>query len=397
MFKSLDDIKINGDRVIVRGDLNVPMIDSKITDATRIERLAATLRELSDKGARVVVVSHFGRPRGKVVEAMSLRAVVAALSDALEGLPISFVGECVGEMAKQAVAALKPGELVLLENLRFHSEEEANDSKFAAELASLGDIYVNDAFSAAHRAHASTEAITHFLPAFAGRSMQAECLALSKALEAPARPVMAIVGGAKVSTKLEILGNLTRRVDQLVIAGAMANTFLLARGCQVGASLVEPRLVDEASSILKGAEEAGCTIKLPADAMVATGLQRGIETLEVGIEDVPGDCMILDIGPQTISELMSLMATCPTLLWNGPLGVFETPPFDRGTIDVARHAGAMTESGELMSLAGGGDTVAALRHAGVIDNFSYVSAAGGAFLEWLEGRSLPGLVALEPK
>ena len=397
MFKSLDDIKINGDRVIVRGDLNVPMIDSKITDATRIERLAATLRELSDKGARVVVVSHFGRPRGKVVEAMSLRAVVAALSDALEGLPISFVGECVGEMAKQAVAALKPGELVLLENLRFHSEEEANDSKFAAELASLGDIYVNDAFSAAHRAHASTEAITHFLPAFAGRSMQAECLALSKALEAPARPVMAIVGGAKVSTKLEILGNLTRRVDQLVIAGAMANTFLLARGCQVGASLVEPTLVDEASSILKGAEEAGCTIKLPADAMVATGLQRGIETLEVGIEDVPGDCMILDIGPQTISELMSLMATCPTLLWNGPLGVFETPPFDRGTIDVARHAGAMTESGELMSLAGGGDTVAALRHAGVIDNFSYVSAAGGAFLEWLEGRSLPGLVALEPK
>ena len=397
MFKSLDDIKINGDRVIVRGDLNVPMIDSKITDATRIERLAATLRELSDKGARVVVVSHFGRPRGKVVEAMSLRAVVAALSDALEGLPISFVGECVGEMAKQAVAALKPGELVLLENLRFHPEEEANDSKFAAELASLGDIYVNDAFSAAHRAHASTEAITHFLPAFAGRSMQAECLALSKALEAPARPVMAIVGGAKVSTKLEILGNLTRRVDQLVIAGAMANTFLLARGCQVGASLVEPTLVDEASSILKGAEEAGCTIKLPADAMVATGLQRGIETLEVGIEDVPGDCMILDIGPQTISELMSLMATCPTLLWNGPLGVFETPPFDRGTLDVARHAGAMTESGELMSLAGGGDTVAALRHAGVIDNFSYVSAAGGAFLEWLEGRSLPGLVALEPK
>ena len=397
MFKSLDDIKINGDRVIVRGDLNVPMIDSKITDATRIERLAATLRELSDKGARVVVVSHFGRPRGKVVEAMSLRAVVAALSDALEGLPISFVSECVGEMAKQAVAALKPGELVLLENLRFHPEEEANDSKFAAELASLGDIYVNDAFSAAHRAHASTEAITHFLPAFAGRSMQAECLALSKALEAPARPVMAIVGGAKVSTKLEILGNLTRRVDQLVIAGAMANTFLLARGCQVGASLVEPTLVDEASSILKGAEEAGCTIKLPADAMVATGLQRGIETLEVGIEDVPGDCMILEIGPQTISELMSLMATCPTLLWNGPLGVFETPPFDRGTIDVARHAGAMTESGELMSLAGGGDTVAALRHAGVIDNFSYVSAAGGAFLEWLEGRSLPGLVALEPK
>jgi phosphoglycerate kinase len=397
MFKTLDDIEINGSRVVVRGDLNVPMRDGQVSDLTRIERLAPTLRELSDKGARVIVVSHFGRPKGKIVEAMSLRAVLAPLSESLGGRPISFGGDCVGKVAKQAAAALKPGELLLLENLRFHAGEEANDGEFAAELASLGEIYVNDAFSAVHRAHASTEAITRYLPAVAGRSLQAECAALSSALETPARPVMAIVGGAKVSTKLEVLGNLTRRVDQLVIAGAMANTFLLAQGCQVGASLIEPALVDAAGGILERAREAGCTIHLPVDAMVATALESGIEVRQVGINEVPDDCMILDIGPQTSSQLMALMATCPTLLWNGPLGVFETPPFDRGTVDVAGHAAALTEAGELMSLAGGGDTVAALRHAGVLDRFSYVSTAGGAFLEWLEGKSLPGLVALEVK
>ena len=395
MFKTLDDIEINGDRVIVRGDLNVPMKDGKVTDATRIERLAPTLRELSDRGARVVIMAHFGRPKGKTVEAMSLRAVVAPLADVLEGRPVSFVGDCVGTAAKRAVAALEPGALLLLENLRFHPEEEANDGAFAAELASLGDFYVNDAFSAAHRAHASTEAITHLLPAIAGRSMQTECAALSKALEAPARPVMAIVGGAKVSTKLEILANLTRRVDQLVIGGAMANTFLLAQGCRVGTSLVEPALVDEARSILERAEKDGSTLILPIDATVSTALESGAETRDVGVDEVPDDCMILDIGPRTTSQLMAQLASCSTLLWNGPLGVFETPPFDRGTVEVARHAAALTEAGALMSLAGGGDTIAALRHSGVMEQFSYVSTAGGAFLEWLEGRSLPGLVALE--
>ena len=397
MFKTLDDIEINGSRVLVRGDLNVPMRDGKVSDATRIERLAPTLRELSDNGARVIVMSHFGRPKGKVVEAMSLRAVVAPLSEAVGGRQVSFADDCVGEVAKQAAAALKPGDLLLLENLRFHAGEEANDGEFAAELASLGEIYVNDAFSAVHRAHASTEAITRFLPAVAGRSLQAECAALSSALETPARPVMAIVGGAKVSTKLEVLGNLTPRVDQLVIAGAMANTFLQARGCQVGASLVEPALVDEAGSILERAGQVGCTINLPLDATVATAIESDIETREVGIDQVPDDCMILDIGPRTISQLTALLATCSTLLWNGPLGVFEAPPFDRGTVAIAGHAAALTEAGELMSLAGGGDTVAALRHAGVLDRLSYVSTAGGAFLEWLEGKSLPGRVALEPK
>ena len=395
MFKTLDDIEVSSRIVIVRGDLNVPMLNGTISDTTRIERFVPTLRELSDKGARVVVLSHFGRPEGRVVEDMSLRGVVTSLSAALDGRTVRFIDDCVGEPAKQAVAALEPGEIILLENLRFHAEEEANDREFAAELASLGDIYVNDAFSAAHRAHASTVAITGFLPAFAGRSLQAECAALRDALETPIRPVMAIVGGAKISTKLAVLGNLMSRVDDLVIGGAMANTFLAAQGVQVGKSLIELAMLDEAKSILRRAEEVGCSIHLPTDAIVAVNLEPGIAAREVTVDEVPTDSMILDIGPQTITTLNSVMENCRTIVWNGPLGVFEVPPFDCGTVEVARWAGELTLTGGLISVAGGGDTVAALQHAGVMDQFTYVSTAGGAFLEWLEGRSLPGLLALE--
>jgi phosphoglycerate kinase len=395
MFKTLDDIEVNSRTVIVRGDLNVPMLNGTISDTTRIERLVPTLRELSDKGARVVILSHFGRPEGKATKDMSLQRVAAALSAALDGRTVCFIDDCVGEPVKQAVAALEPGEVILLENLRFHVEEEANDREFAAELASLGDIYVNDAFSAAHRAHASTAAITRFLPAFAGRSLQAECAALRDALETPTRPVMAIVGGAKISTKLAVLGNLMSRVDDLVIGGAMANTFLAAQGVQVGKSLIESTMLDEAKSILGRAKEVGCSIHLPTDAIVAANLEPGIAAYEVTIDEIPTDSMILDIGAQTITTLNSVMENCRTIVWNGPLGVFEVPPFDSGTIDVARRAGELTLNGGLISVAGGGDTVAALQHAGVMDQFTYVSTAGGAFLEWLEGRSLPGLLALE--
>ena len=395
MFKTLDDIEVSGRTVIVRGDLNVPMHNGTITDTTRIERLVPTLRELSDKSARVVVLSHFGRPEGKVLEDMSLRGVVASLSAALDGRTVRFIDDCIGGPVKQAIAALEPSEVIVLENLRFHAAEEANDREFAAELASLGDVYVNDAFSTAHRAHASTEAITNFLPAVAGRSLQAECAALRDALEMPAQPVIAIVGGAKISTKLEVLGNLMSRVDHLVIGGAMANTFLTAQGVQVGTSLMESAMLDEAKSILQGAKEVGCSIHLPTDAIVAVDLEPGIEGCEVTVDEVPTDSMILDIGPQTILTLNNVMANCKTLVWNGPLGVFEVPPFDRGTVDVARRAGELTLTEGLISVAGGGDTVAALQHAGVVDQFTYVSTAGGAFLEWLEGRSLPGLLALE--
>lgn len=395
MFKTLDDIEVSGRNVIVRGDLNVPMQNGTISDTTRIDRLVPTLRELSDKGAHVIVLSHFGRPEGKVVEDMSLRVVAAALSAALDGRTVRFIDDCVGEPVRQAVAGLEPGEVILLENLRFHAAEEANDREFAAELASLGDIYVNDAFSAAHRAHASTVAIASFLPAVAGRALQAECEALRDALETPTRPVMAIVGGAKISTKLAVLGNLMSRVDDLVIGGAMANTFLMAQGIQVGKSLVEAAMLDEAKSILQRAKEVGCSIHLPTDVIAATDLEPGIERREVAVDAVPTDSMILDIGQQTITTLTNVMASCQTIVWNGPLGVFEVPPFDRGTVDVARRAGELTLAGGLISVAGGGDTVAALQHAGVIDQFTYVSTAGGAFLEWLEGRSLPGILALE--
>ena len=379
----------------MRGDLNVPVSGGAVTDITRIERLAHTLRELSDKGARVVIISHFGRPKGKVVPEMSLQAVVEPLSRVLQRDPVSFVKDCVGETVQRYVAELEPSRIVLLENLRFHSGEETNDNAFAAQLASLGDFYVNDAFSVCHRAHASTEAITHFLPSVAGRSLEAEWASLESVLDVPVRPVMALIGGAKVSTKLKILGNLMSRVDHIVIGGAMANTFLVAKGYSVGTSIVESALVDTASSILNHARDANCTIDLPSDAVVALKPENKTEVHEVNIANVPNDLMILDIGSKSISRYSALMEKCSTILWNGPLGVFESPPFDRGTVELACRVGELSCSGSLISVAGGGDTIAALSHAGVLKKFSYVSTAGGAFLEWLEGSALPGIVALE--
>ena len=392
-FATLDDIKVSGRRVLVRADLNVPMKDGKVSDATRIERLAPTIRELADKGAKVVVLSHFGRPKGKREPSMSLAPLAPALGKAL-GKSVLSVDECVGPKAEAAVNALKDGEVVLLENLRFHPEEEANDAGFAKALATLGDIYVNDAFSCAHRAHASTEAIARLLPSAAGRLMQAELEALHKALESPQRPLAAVVGGAKVSTKLELLGNLINRVDVLVIGGGMANTFLHAKGIAIGRSLSERDMADTARRIMEQAEAAKKRIVLPIDAVVAPAITAGDAARTVPIGRVPEDQMILDVGPKSIEDTITALQGCRTLVWNGPLGAFEHPPFDKGTVAVAKAAARMTKAGTLLSVAGGGDTVAALAQAGVEDQFSYVSAAGGAFLEWLEGKELPGVAAL---
>jgi len=395
MFKTLDDLDLDGKRVLVRGDLNVPVADGNVTDATRIERLAPTLVELSSKGATVIVMSHFGRPKGKVVPEMSLEPVVPALSAALGGMTVAFAPDCIGPDAAAIVDQLAPGTVALLENLRFHPGEEANDTGFAGELAKLGDAYVNDAFSAAHRAHASTEAIARLLPAAAGRAMQAELEALTAALEKPDHPVIALVGGAKVSSKLDVLGNLVARVDAIIIGGGMANTFLHARGVQVGASLCEHDLADTVREIEAKAQAAGCEILLPVDGVVAAKFEAGAQQQTVAIDAVPADMMILDVGPDSVAELNAKLADCRTLLWNGPLGAFEISPFDAGTVAVAREAGRLTQAGNMVSVAGGGDTVAALNHAGVADTFSYVSTAGGAFLEWLEGKVLPGVAALE--
>ena len=394
-FRTLDDIETAGRRVLVRVDLNVPMQGGAVGDATRIDRVAPTLEELAAAGAKVVVASHFGRPKGRRVEAMSLAPLAAPLSRALGGRPVRFVADCIGERAEAAVAALAPGELLLLENLRFHPGEEANDPAFADALARLADAYVNDAFSAAHRAHASTAALAARLPSAAGRLMQAELEALGKALQAPERPVTALVGGAKVSTKLAVLANLTRRVDRLVIGGAMANTFLHAQGIAVGASLCEPDLEADARGIMAVADEAGCEIILPTDAVVTREFREGAESTVVPVAKVPADGMILDLGPQTVAGIVAALAASRTLVWNGPLGAFEIAPFDRATTASARAAARLTQAGTLLSVAGGGDTVAALQGAGVLDAFSYVSTAGGAFLEWLEGRTLPGVAALE--
>jgi phosphoglycerate kinase len=392
-FKTLDSFAVSGKRVLVRVDLNVPMKAGKVTDATRIERAAPTLVELADKGGKVIVLSHFGRPDGKRVPEMSLRPLVEPLSAAL-GKPVAFVEDCIGPLAEEAVRLLKPGEVLLLENLRFHKEEEKNDSGFVDKLSVLGDVYVNDAFSAAHRAHASTEGLANRLPAAAGRLMQAELEALDKALGNPRRPVCAIVGGAKVSTKLDLLGNLVGKVDKMVIGGGMANTFLHAEGVKVGKSLCEKDLAPTARDILAKAKAGHCKVLLPIDAMVAPEFKAGAANHVVDIASCPDDQMILDVGPKSIALYVGELKDCATLVWNGPVGAFEIKPFDTGTAALAEAAAKLTDERKLLSVAGGGDTVAALAAAGVEEKFSYVSTAGGAFLEWMEGKTLPGVAAL---
>jgi phosphoglycerate kinase len=395
-YKTLDDLDVSGKRVLLRLDLNVPMKDGKVTDATRIERQAPTVRELSEKGARVIVLSHFERPGGKIVPEMSLKPVAAALSEVLKR-PVAFAEDCIGPIAAAAVAKLKDGDVLLLENTRFHKGEEKNDPEFAKALAALGDIFVNDAFSAAHRAHASTEGLAHLLPSAAGRSMEAELSHLTKALENPERPLMAVVGGAKISTKIALLENLVSRVNVLVIGGAMANTFLLAQGHEVGKSLAERDQLETAKRIMTKAESGGATLLLPTDVVVAREFRAGASSRIVGASAVDEDEMILDVGPRTIQTFGRQLDKMKTVVWNGPFGAFEIPPFDRGTSSAAQAVAERTRERKLLSVAGGGDTVAALAHAGVVDDFTYVSTAGGAFLEWLEGRTLPGVAALQTK
>jgi phosphoglycerate kinase len=392
-FRTLDDADLKGKRALVRVDLNVPMEDGKVSDLTRLERIVPTLTDLADGGAKVIVLAHFGRPKG-VDPTQSLKAVVPALADVLKR-PVAFAADCIGEVADKAVAAIKPGEILVLENTRFHKGEEKNEPDFVKALAANGDIWVADAFSAAHRAHASTEGLGHVLPAYAGRTMQAELEALSKALEKPERPVVAVVGGAKVSTKLDLLGNLSKRVDILVIGGGMANTFLAAEGKPVGKSLCEHDLLDTARTIVAEAAKNGCRIVLPVDVVCAKEFKANAAHRVCGVDAVAADEMILDIGPQSVEHVVSLLGRARTLVWNGPFGAFELEPFDNGTVAVAEAAAELTEAGKLVSVAGGGDTVAALNRAGAAERFSYVSTAGGAFLEWLEGKPLPGVDVLK--
>jgi phosphoglycerate kinase len=392
-YRTLDNVDLTGKRVLLRADLNVPVRDGKISDLTRLERLTPTIRELVGKGAKVIVCSHFDRPRGKRVPEMSLAPIATALGEVL-GQRVRFAEDCIGVAAEQAAERMARGDVLVLENTRFHAEEEKNDAHFSAALAKLADIYVNDAFSAAHRAHASTEGVAHLLPAYAGRLMQAELEALDAALGNPVRPVVAVVGGAKVSTKLDLLGNLVTKVNALVIGGAMANTFLAAKGQPVGRSLQEAEMHATALDILARAGAVGCEVLLPTDAMVAGELKPGVATRTMAISAVPTDAMILDVGPATVAALIGHLAAWHTLVWNGPLGAFETPPFDTATTAFARAVADATGQGALRSVAGGGDTVSALRHARVLDRMSYVSTAGGAFLEWLEGKTLPGVAAL---
>jgi phosphoglycerate kinase len=393
VLRTLEDLEVAGRKVLVRLDLNVPMQDGEVADATRIERSVPTVKELLDKGARVAILSHFGRPKGKRESSMSLAPLCEPLGAAL-GRPVAFAEDCIGETARRAIDALRPGAAVLLENLRFHSGEEKNDPAFADQLAALGDAYVDDAFAAAHRAHASITGLAERLPAAAGRLMQAEVEALTRALEAPDRPLAALVGGAKVSTKLELLGNLIERVDLLVLGGGMANTFLFARGTPVGKSLCEKEMADTARAIMAKPESRGRRLLLPIDARVARAFEAGAPSEMVPIERVPDDAMILDIGPGTVQLIQGHLGNCGTVVWNGPLGAFEIPPFDAGTTAVARYVAELTQAGRLMSVAGGGDTISALAHDGVLDQLSYVSTAGGAFLEWLEGKELPGVAVL---
>jgi phosphoglycerate kinase len=392
-FHTIDDLDVAGKRVLLRADLNVPVRDGQVTDATRIERLAPTIEALIAKGAKIVVMSHFGRPKGPDKE-NSLGQLVGSLSQAIGGKTVHFASDCVGPDARKVVDALRPGEVALLENLRFHPEEEKNDPAFAKQLAELGDVYVDDAFSAAHRAHASIAALAHLLPSAAGRLMQAELEALGAALEHPQKPVMALIGGSKVSTKLDLLKFIIGKVDRLAIGGAMANTFLFAQGRGVGRSLCEKELADTAREVLAAAAKSGCEIILPDDAVTADKLEAGVVTRTVGVNAVPVDAMMLDIGPDSVARIAAALATSKTLVWNGPVGAFEVQPFDRATVALARKVAELTAAGKLLSVAGGGDTVAALAAAGVENKLSYVSTAGGAFLEWLEGKELPGVAAL---
>jgi phosphoglycerate kinase len=395
-FKILDQIgEIRDKRVLVRVDLNVPVDGAgKVTDLTRIERVAPTILELSDKGAKVILMAHFGRPKSGPDPKLSLEPIARSVSNVV-GRPVGFVGDSIGEIAQGAISSLNPGDILLLENTRFYKGEEKNDPDYTRQLAANGDLFVNDAFSAAHRAHASTEGLAHILPSYAGRTMQAELEALEKGLGNPARPVVAIVGGAKVSTKIDLLTNLVKKVDALVIGGGMANTFLAARGTDVGKSLCEHDLAATAKQIMIDAATSGCAIILPSDGVVAREFKAGAANEVVAIERTPADAMILDVGPETIGKVNEWIDRAATLVWNGPLGAFEIVPFDKATVAVAQHAAARTKEGKLVSVAGGGDTVAALNHAGVADDFTYVSTAGGAFLEWMEGKDLPGVDVLK--
>ena len=390
-FRTLDDVNVSGKKVVIRLDLNVPMENGHVTDTTRIDRVVPTLQELLKKGAAVIILAHFDRPKGKVVPEMSLKPVAPALHKAL-GHKVEFVFT---DWQTAPVVDAKPGEVYLMENTRYHAGEEKNDAGFAKMLGGLGDIFVNDAFSAAHRAHSSTEGIAHVIPAYAGRAMQAELDALSKALEQPKRPVIAIVGGAKVSSKLDLLSNLIKKVEGLVIGGAMANTFLYAQGHEVGKSLVEKDLADTARKIMAEAEKANCAIILPVDGIIAHKFEAHAPSHDYGVDALPADGMMLDIGPMSVDLVKTAIDNAHTLLWNGPFGAFEMAPFDQATVSVARHVAARTKAGKLISVAGGGDTVSALNHAGVADDFTYISTAGGAFLEWLEGKDLPGVAALK--
>ncbi len=395
-FRTLDDADVAGKRVLLRVDLNVPTENGKVTDTTRIERVASTITEIADKGGKVILLAHFGRPKGGPDEKNSLRPVADAVA-AVTGRKVGFATDCLGDVAAAAIAKMKNGDILLLENTRFYKGEEKNDPAMVEELAKLGDLYVNDAFSAAHRAHASTEGVAHKLPAFAGRAMQAELEALTIALGNPERPVAAIVGGAKVSSKLELLGNLIKKVDLLIIGGGMANTFLFAAGKAVGKSLCEKDMADTARTIMADADKAGCRIILPVDAVVAKEFKAHAQARVVDVDRVEDDEMILDIGPRSVVMIEEALGKVKTLVWNGPFGAFETPPFEAATFGIARTVGFLTRDGKLKAIAGGGDTVAALNTAGVAGQFTYVSAAGGAFLEWMEGKALPGVEALRAK
>ncbi|MFU8897758.1 MAG: phosphoglycerate kinase [Roseinatronobacter sp.] len=393
-FKTLDDMEFAGKTALVRVDINVPVENGTVTDATRIARIVPTIRHITKAGGKVVLLAHFGRPKGVRVPEMSLSVVLPALEAAL-GQPVAFAEECIGGPAKKVVGAMAAGDVALLENTRFHAGEEKNDKLLAASMAALGDFYVNDAFSAAHRAHASTEGIAHLRPACAGRLMEAELKALEAALEAPARPVAAVVGGAKVSSKLELLSNLIEKVDHLIIGGGMANTFLVAKGLEIGTSLAERDMADTAREIMDKAQAAGCTLHLPVDIVVAREFAAHAPHEVLPVDHCPADAMILDAGPDSVAAIAEVFAQCRTLVWNGPLGAFEIAPFDAATNAAALEAARLTQDGKLTSVAGGGDTVAALNKAGAGAGFSYISTAGGAFLEWMEGKTLPGVAALE--